>query len=94
MKGITRMMMGAAMAAMLFSACNSSKENQLTASGLNPAAFDTTINEKPVKLFTLKNHNGMEVCITNFGGRIVSLMVPDKDGKLVDVVLAGRGVRL
>lgn len=29
----------------------------------------------------------MEVCITNVGGRIVSIMVPDKDGKMTDVVL-------
>lgn len=29
----------------------------------------------------------MEVCITNFGGRIVSVMVPDKDGNMRDVVL-------
>ena len=29
----------------------------------------------------------MEVCVTNFGGRIVSVMVPDKDGKMQDVVL-------
>ena len=30
----------------------------------------------------------MEVCITNFGGRIVSIMVPDKNGEMKDVVLA------
>ena len=59
----------------------------LTVSGLDPAKFDTTIQDKPVKLFTLKNDNGMEVCITNYGGRIVSLVVPDKDGKPTDVVL-------
>ena len=29
----------------------------------------------------------MEVCITNFGGRIVSVMVPDKNGNMKDVVL-------
>lgn len=29
----------------------------------------------------------MEVCVTNFGGRIVSVMVPDKNGKMTDVVL-------
>ena len=76
------------MAAILFSACSQkSNEIELTASGLDAAAFDTTINEKPVKLFTLKNKNGMEVCITNFGGRVVSLMVPDKDNNLKDVVL-------
>jgi len=60
---------------------------QLTKSALDPAAFDTIVNEKPVKLYTLKNSNGVEVCITNFGGRVVSLMVPDKDGNLRDVVL-------
>lgn len=42
---------------------------------------------KKVALYTLKNANGMEVSITNFGGRIVSIMVPDKDGNFQDVVL-------
>ena len=81
------------MAAILCSACTGTSEPQLTASGLNPAAFDTVINEKPVKLFTLKNHNGMEVCITNFGGRVVSLMVPDKNAQLTDVVLGFDNIR-
>jgi aldose 1-epimerase len=74
------------MAAIMLSSCNCDK-CQTTVSGLNPAAFDTTINEKPVKLYTLKNANGMEVCITNYGARIVSLVVPDRDGKPTDVVL-------
>ena len=39
------------------------------------------------QLYTLKNASGMEVGITNYGGRIVSLMVPDRDGELRDVVL-------
>lgn len=72
------------MAAILLSSCGN---NGMTLSGLDPARFDTTINEKPVKLYTLTNNNGMEVCITNFGGRIVSVMVPDKNGSFVDVVL-------
>lgn len=38
-------------------------------------------------LFVLENSNGMEACITNVGARIVSLLVPDKDGKFQDVVL-------
>ncbi len=83
----------AGMAAILCTACTGTSEPQLTASGLNPAAFDTVINEKPVKLFTLKNHNGMEVCITNFGGRVVSLMVPDKNAQLTDVVLGFDNIR-
>ena len=77
----------ASMAVAMFSACASGEQKALTVSGLDPAKFDTLINEKPVKLYTLKNQNGMEVCITNYGGRIVSLVVPDKDGKPTDVVL-------
>ena len=73
--------------AALLSACASGEQKTLTVSGLDPTKFDTLINEKPVKLYTLKNQNGMEVCITNYGGRIVSLVVPDKDGKATDVVL-------
>ncbi len=86
MKHIKSILMGAGMAAILFSACNGNG-SKLTVSGLKPSAFDTTINEKPVKLYTLTNNNGMEVCITNFGGRVVSLMVPDKNNELKDVVL-------
>lgn len=79
--------LGASMA-LVFCACSGSQEAaNLTVSGLNPEKFDTVINEKPVKLYTLVNENGVEACITNFGARIVSLMVPDRDGKLTDVVL-------
>ena len=45
------------------------------------------VDGKKTDLFTLRNKNNMEVCITNFGGRIVSVMVPDKDGVMQDVVL-------
>ena len=69
------------------SACTNGSERSGLLSGLDPTAFDTIINEKPVKLYTLKNKNGMEVSITNYGGRVVSLVVPDKDGKPTDVVL-------
>ncbi len=55
----------------------------ITKSGLDIAKFQTN-----TKLYVLKNAKGMEVCITNFGGRIVSLSVPDKNGKSQDVVLA------
>ena len=74
-------------ALMLSCAKGGQQAPQLTVSGLDPAKFDTTIQNKPVKLFTLKNQNGMEVCITNYGGRVVSLVVPDKEGNPTDVVL-------
>ena len=51
------------------------------------AGFDTTINGNEVRLFTLKNKNNMVASLTNYGGRIVSLLVPDSSGKLVDVVV-------
>ncbi len=49
--------------------------------------FEKTIGGKEVKLFTLKNANGLVAYITNYGGRIVAINVPDKDGELQDVVL-------
>lgn len=93
MKGIKSIILGAGMAIATMLSCSTGGNTQLTESGLNPAAFDTTINNKPVKLFTLKNKSGMEVCITNFGGRVVSLTVPDKDGKPTDVVLGYDNIR-
>jgi len=73
--------------ALMLASCNEKPAASLTLSGLDAAKFDTIINEKPVKLYTLKNANGMEVCITNYGGRVVSLVVNDRDGKPTDVVL-------
>ena len=75
------------LAAAVLAGCNQKKEPVLTASGLNPDDFVGTYNDAPTALYTLTNESGMEVCITNFGGRIVSIMVPDKDGKMQDVVL-------
>ena len=59
----------------------------VTKSGIDPKAFEGQYNGKATALYTLTNESGMEVCITNFGGRIVSIMVPDKDGMMRDVVL-------
>lgn len=77
----------AGIAAMMLTACNQKTETTLTLSGLDPVKFQTTVNDAQTQLYTLKNKAGMEVCITNFGGRIVSIMVPDKNGVMQDVVL-------
>jgi aldose 1-epimerase len=50
-------------------------------------AFNKILDEKPVKLFTLRNGNGMVAAITNYGGRLVGLWVPDKHGTLRNIVL-------
>lgn len=60
---------------------------QTTLSGLKKSDFQTVVNGDSVNLYVLKNAGGAEVTVTNYGGRIVSVMVPDKDGKLKDVVL-------
>tara|TARA_R110001592_G_scaffold292843_2_gene562335 strand:- start:1976 stop:3160 length:1185 start_codon:yes stop_codon:yes gene_type:complete len=53
---------------------------------LKPTKFDTVINGKQVKLYWIKNKS-IEVAITNYGGRIVGLWVPDKNNKMTDVVV-------
>ena len=93
MRNLKTVFAGMTVAVALLSACASGEQKALTVSGLDPAKFDTLINEKPVKLYTLKNASGMEVCITNYGGRVVSLVVPDKDGKPTDVVLGFDNIR-
>ena len=88
MEKVKGAIMGLGIAAAMLASCAGGQQTpQLTVSGLDPAKFDTTIQDKPVKLYTLKNASGMEVCITNYGGRVVSLVVSDKDGQPTDVVL-------
>lgn len=58
-----------------------------TRSGLFKANFASSVRGDSTGLYVLTNKAGMEVCITNFGGRIVSIMVPDRDGKFCDVCL-------
>jgi aldose 1-epimerase len=77
----------AGIAAIMMAACSQKPVEELTLSGLNPKNFETTVNDAQTALYTLKNQAGTEVCITNFGARIVSIMVPDKNGDMKDVVL-------
>ena len=55
-------------------------------SGLKKENFQTVINGKETDLFILKNENGMEVCITNYGGTILAIMAPDRDGNMANVI--------
>ena len=71
----------------LMAGCTATTKEELTESGLKRSNFQTEVNGEKTDLFVLKNKNKMEVCVTNFGGRIVSVMVPDKDGNMKDVVL-------
>lgn len=81
-------MLGTGVVLSLLAACAPQQAKQeLTLSGLDPENFKKEINGKQTDLYVMKNSSGMEVCVTNYGGRIVSVMVPDKAGKMQDVVL-------
>ncbi|MFP5135115.1 aldose epimerase family protein [Bacteroides salyersiae] len=80
-----------ALSALLLASCATGEKP--TASGLLKSNFQTEVDGKKTDLFVLRNANNMEVCITNFGGRIVSVMVPDREGVMRDVVLGFDSIR-
>lgn len=53
---------------------------------LNPEDFSTVYNGKKTQLYILKNKYGYECAVTNYGGAIVALMVPDNNGNIANVI--------
>ena len=54
--------------------------------GLKREDFQTTVNGKQTDLYILKNSLGNEVAVTNYGGALVAIMVPDRDGNYANVI--------
>lgn len=54
--------------------------------GLKKEDFQSLVQGKQTDLYILTNNKGNEVAITNYGGALVAIMVPDRDGKLANVV--------
>ncbi|MBN1769431.1 MAG: galactose mutarotase [Prolixibacteraceae bacterium] len=54
--------------------------------GIKQEDFEREVDGKQVSLFVLENLNGAELTVTNFGAKVVSILVPDKNNRLVDVV--------
>jgi aldose 1-epimerase len=54
---------------------------------INARSYGITPDGQEVVLYTLTNANGLKAEIINYGGIITSLMVPDRDGNLADIVL-------
>jgi aldose 1-epimerase len=96
MKILKSVLPGFMLTCLLLAACNSSNKKTadkdstaLTGTPANSAAdttFQKTIDGKQVYLFTLQNKSGAKAQMTNYGGRLVSLFVPDKNGESTDVV--------
>ncbi|MDZ7319745.1 MAG: galactose mutarotase [candidate division KSB1 bacterium] len=68
-----------------FTQCSTEQESH--AMKIEQQPFGKTADGIAVDLYTLTNANGMKVQITNYGGIVTSILVPDKNGKLGDVVL-------
>lgn len=74
-------------AAALMVGCGGGAAKQESALNLMKAEdFTATVDGKPVSLYTLTNGT-ITMQVTNFGGRVVSLWIPDRDGKMEDIVL-------
>jgi aldose 1-epimerase len=69
----------------LLISCGKTPEPQLPL--IDATTFGGELDGKKVELFTLKNATGVVTQITNYGGRVVNLFVPDKDGNFEDIVL-------
>ena len=72
---------------LLVGACTSA-QIKTTKSGLEFAKFDTIYKGEKIALYSLTNKSGMELTLCNYGARIISLLAPDKNGDLQDVILS------
>ncbi|MBT8045147.1 MAG: galactose mutarotase [Verrucomicrobiae bacterium] len=77
---------GALVLALFLTGCQKNTQSE-TESGIGVTEFGALPDGSKAKLYTLTNKHGVEARITDFGATLVSLMVPDKDGKLADVTL-------
>ena len=71
-------------AGFLLSSCVSG--DFISLSGLSSDNFRMVVDQKKTRLYRLQNAASIEVCITNYGARVVSIMTPDKDGQQQDIV--------
>ncbi|MBR2863862.1 MAG: galactose-1-epimerase, partial [Bacteroidaceae bacterium] len=62
------------------------ENNSHSLCGLKRENFQKVINGKETDLYFLTNSNGMEIAVTNYGGSLVAIMVPDKKGEYANVI--------
>lgn len=86
MKKISLVLMVAALMA-----CTSTPKKNIKMN-FTKADFEGVVNGKHTHLFTMQNKSGMTVALTNYGAKIVSIFVPDKDGNFADVMLGFKSI--
>jgi aldose 1-epimerase len=101
-KTISKLILVQALALPALFACNATSNAEESAAvdslqgqqfvTLASEAFRDTVEGRPTDLYILKNKNNMQAAFTNYGGRLVSLLVPGKDSKMVDVVVGFKSV--
>ncbi|WP_421939372.1 aldose epimerase family protein [Pedobacter sp.] len=92
----------AALASITIASCQSESKKASGSDSLNADStavvklvadsFKKEIDGKQTALYTLKNKHNASAIFTNYGGRLVSLLIPNKEGKLVDVVVGFKSV--
>ena len=75
-----------ALCAILFVGCTNDDKVKREVKLMNANDYNTTVDGKNVSLYTLKNGD-LTMQVTNYGGRVVSLWMPDKEGNYDDIVL-------
>ncbi len=86
-RNLTPIVIFAAIVTMNCSSSNKETKEAPPASGISSRVFGKMPSGESVDLYTLRNTKGAEVDITNYGGRVVSLKVPDRSGAMADIVL-------
>lgn len=76
----------ALMLSFMMSCTEKKSENKQELPLLDAGAFKTTLDGKEINLYTLKSGKGITMQVSNFGGRVITLWVPDKDGNYEDIV--------
>ena len=54
---------------------------------ITKSEFGMTKDNQPISLYTIENASGASVTLSDYGCRIIKIMVPNKEGKLTDVIL-------
>jgi len=83
---LSRLLLGSLVVSTIFTSCMQNKPTETTKAGITKQAWDK-VDSQAVDLYTLTNKNGVEVKISNYGGKVTSWITPDKNGTKADIVL-------